>query len=512
MNFRYLWVDALCIIQNDERLVDWYEESGRMCDIYSNAHFVIAADSAPSCTTGFLDRLGFDTSGPDWEELPLMKKTTIWTQKATSPVIPGVVVNLKRKGHYFCLRPERSDPNVITTSPLSQRGWTFQENILPCRILHFTEGQVIWECNTEVISEFDFSAFLLPKSQANMAVASPSTAVPPPPPPLSRWHSSQENISRTHITDFVATDKSGAVYWAWQRLVEHYSGRKLSFQRDKLAAMSGLAQLVCTRNNVQHADYLAGLWRGQLVRDLLWTVCGPQCPRRQPPSTENDYHYLAPSWSWASVDSGVRYFAEHYQFNFSQEIAILEVECSPLSPLDPTGRVTAGHMIVAGRVWRGQLHIMTPAGNLQPLHSMYCGYNGHAGRFWESVRTEFRPLSELASREPKPEREELEFLMDVEVGPEDQGRKCFRLNVGAYYDKVGPQVRVWFLVLKEILEANEDGVGGHGGDSDSDSDGEGKTFYRTFERIGAGYYHTTANSEIGLLSDKERDPDIIRLV
>ncbi|PQE20746.1 heterokaryon incompatibility protein [Rutstroemia sp. NJR-2017a BBW] len=52
LGIRYLWVDALCIIQDDEE--DWENESIQMCDIYSGSHITIAAHRVESCKQGFL--------------------------------------------------------------------------------------------------------------------------------------------------------------------------------------------------------------------------------------------------------------------------------------------------------------------------------------------------------------------------------------------------------------------------------------------------------------------------
>ncbi|KAI7777507.1 l-serine dehydratase [Diaporthe eres] len=48
----YLWIDALCIIQDDED--DWTEESARMGRIYQNAHLTIAAGSSNSVEIAYL--------------------------------------------------------------------------------------------------------------------------------------------------------------------------------------------------------------------------------------------------------------------------------------------------------------------------------------------------------------------------------------------------------------------------------------------------------------------------
>jgi hypothetical protein len=53
MGIQYLWVDALCIIQDDLNEKDWYEQSGKVRQIYSHCHPTIAADDSQNVQTAF---------------------------------------------------------------------------------------------------------------------------------------------------------------------------------------------------------------------------------------------------------------------------------------------------------------------------------------------------------------------------------------------------------------------------------------------------------------------------
>jgi hypothetical protein len=46
LRIRYLWIDSICIIQDDD--IDWKEESGKMAEIYYNSYLTICATSAQS--------------------------------------------------------------------------------------------------------------------------------------------------------------------------------------------------------------------------------------------------------------------------------------------------------------------------------------------------------------------------------------------------------------------------------------------------------------------------------
>lgn len=54
LSVRYLWIDALCIIQGDGQ--DWARESQVIGLVYSNAFVTICSLSSSSCLEGFLDR------------------------------------------------------------------------------------------------------------------------------------------------------------------------------------------------------------------------------------------------------------------------------------------------------------------------------------------------------------------------------------------------------------------------------------------------------------------------
>lgn len=54
LGIRYVWIDALCIIQGD--LADWERESAKMYGIYYNAHLTIYPTVSGSCLEGFLNR------------------------------------------------------------------------------------------------------------------------------------------------------------------------------------------------------------------------------------------------------------------------------------------------------------------------------------------------------------------------------------------------------------------------------------------------------------------------
>ena len=106
LSIRYLWIDALCIIQGCED--DWTSNSAKMDEIYGNAVLTIAAASAKSCTEGVLK--------------PRLFKH--W----------NVASELD-----------------VDYEPINHRAWTLQERLLARRFLSFGTDYMTWQCQTQTI-------------------------------------------------------------------------------------------------------------------------------------------------------------------------------------------------------------------------------------------------------------------------------------------------------------------------------------------------------------------------
>ncbi|KAI6083048.1 hypothetical protein F4821DRAFT_245538 [Hypoxylon rubiginosum] len=87
----------------------------------------------------------------------------------------------------------------------------------------------------------------------------------------------------------------------WTEIVEDYSERKLTYDTDKLAAMSGVASEI---QNMTGNEYFAGIWKEDLLSQLLWKVRDPEYSICIQP-------YTAPTWSWASINGSISYNLEN---------------------------------------------------------------------------------------------------------------------------------------------------------------------------------------------------------
>lgn len=120
----YLWIDSLCIIQEDEE--DWEVESAKMQEVFSSAYCTIAASSARSSLDGFLgDRTPRSCA-------------TIHTSQGPVLYLAEAIDDFR--GH-------------VEQSVLNSRGWVLQERALSRRTIHFTSTQTYWECGHGIYCE-----------------------------------------------------------------------------------------------------------------------------------------------------------------------------------------------------------------------------------------------------------------------------------------------------------------------------------------------------------------------
>jgi hypothetical protein len=117
LGVRYIWIDSLCIIQDDEN--DWRIEAERMENVFENAYCVLAATRAKGSSEGFL--------GP-------------------RPVREFVQLREPAGDEYYICEDIDDFSKDVEESDLSQRGWVLQERALAHRTIFYTKRQVYWEC------------------------------------------------------------------------------------------------------------------------------------------------------------------------------------------------------------------------------------------------------------------------------------------------------------------------------------------------------------------------------
>lgn len=125
LGVQYLWIDSLCIIQNDEK--DWESESKLMEQVFGSAYATIAASCASGTDDGFL-------------KARIERRCVTMTNNAS--------------GSKFYLCNAIDDfHNDVDQGELNKRGWVLQERALSRRTIYFTEKQTYWECGEGVRCE-----------------------------------------------------------------------------------------------------------------------------------------------------------------------------------------------------------------------------------------------------------------------------------------------------------------------------------------------------------------------
>ena len=262
LDVRYLWIDTLCIIQDSDTDRDY--EISQMDKVYSRSLLTIAASDASCDDEGCFLRHEIDVN--------------------TYPVL----LHSENLGdvRHLVVYTEEWDNDPVSKSVLAGRAWVFQERLLSPRTVHCCKEQFHWECRTLEASE----------SQPN----GPNSS-------LLRFRSPPcKAIIAAELPEPYRSDSPNAMSQlqkGWRRIVQDYSDGKLTYAEDKLRALAGV-QAVWLRQNQD--EYIAGHWRSTLLSDLCWSPVvekGNNCRLRG----DDSMKYIAPSWSWASVQVPVRF-------------------------------------------------------------------------------------------------------------------------------------------------------------------------------------------------------------
>lgn len=114
---------------------------------------------------------------------------------------------------------------------------------------------------------------------------------------------------------------------------KYYLMAHLSFESDKVVAFGGIARFLSDRGL---GLYVAGLWRVDLMDNLLWRA---ECPGTLPKK------YRAPSWSWMAIDRPMGHIPmARYESKIS--IQVLEIIVQPKFDGDIFGQINFASLII----------------------------------------------------------------------------------------------------------------------------------------------------------------------
>jgi hypothetical protein len=285
LGVRFLWVDALCIIQDDKD--DWDKEAARMGDVYMNAYCTIAAHAAKHADHGFLEEslqrekviaVGGNLDGGSFEAE--MAAYRAWAEDGA----PTLAASRPFDSEAFFVARGSHGQLHLDRSELSSRGWVLQERILSPRIIHFGPGgSLYFEAQggvEHVETGFD------PKSSPFRELRGALAAVD------QRPHG---GLPKTRPATLPETANK-VVYHDWYNMVTRYSECFLTNPSDKLVALSGIIRKC---EELTGDTCMSGIWANDLIYCLLWL-------RREEPLKRN-LAAPAPTWSWASVDGKIQY-------------------------------------------------------------------------------------------------------------------------------------------------------------------------------------------------------------
>lgn len=314
LGVQYLWVDSLCIIQDDTQ--DWVHESAQMSTVYAQAFLTISASSVNSSRFSFLhqSRRGIEALFRPHEN------ATSGQQQNTGAGDSETMLAVRRNPYSgFHQHPYR-----VVLDPSMRRAWTLQEYMLSTRVISFSTDEVQWTCRKLRACE----------------CGSPEKLDYPHMEDLQQRLQMKEHGDMGEDTDQGRLGRISTCVAFWAGVVEAYSRRDLSWMRDKLPALSGVAcefarilnkEELAARGGTPPSRYLAGLWDTGIHGQLCWRA--GDCRIDQV-----EFEWRAPTWSWASVECEL-YMERSYAYEFVPQAEILEARCALANPHDPFGQV-----------------------------------------------------------------------------------------------------------------------------------------------------------------------------
>ncbi|TVY39500.1 putative ankyrin repeat protein [Lachnellula occidentalis] len=289
LGIQYLWTDAYCILQDFRD--DWVFESTKIGQYLRNSTFSLIAASATGPHHGIFEKRQF------YE--PLLR--------LPCHELPNVSTSAQPWTGDLCLRHRTKSALDAMSSSVLQRGWMVQELVLPERNVIFGNEQIYWNCQK------------LSRAEDTICHQSPILRL---------------NGSPNGTTPIAGEDYTREFTERWYYLVEIYSGTTYVHSKDRLP---GLSHMVKHMLQQIQTTYHAGLWRSSFIRGLLWRA-------KSITPAHRFQEYIAPSWSWASLNGPVSYTLGLNESSGSPDDAeILDIQIStPAS--NTTGVVDSGFL------------------------------------------------------------------------------------------------------------------------------------------------------------------------
>ncbi|EFX01638.1 het domain containing protein [Grosmannia clavigera kw1407] len=326
LGLRLLWIDSLCIVQDSRE--DWEVQSAVMGDIYRGGYINIAARAAANGSVGcFVPRV------PE----PQPCRIPRWSRDGT---IAGFM--------YFRSPAFRIED--VERTPLDTRGWVLQERTLSPRIIHYGAQQLYWECLSSSHRQdgkyhddavnFQEEVGLVPLGnyKRTLGLYSPTDAemLEEYRSALSRFMPDVKDVERCLHMD------------QWYYTVMDYTRWNLTFQSDKLAAIAGVAKTVQQQRGY---TYLAGMWREDLVRGMMWWLCDIELSTASAIERSRIICDTLPSWTWARHSGEIDFIVSPEREAVSQVVSVSYEENGSF------GQISSARLRLNGPVVMGHYNV-----------------------------------------------------------------------------------------------------------------------------------------------------------
>jgi hypothetical protein len=407
LELRYIWIDSLCIIQDD--FYDREREVANMSSIYTNSYITIAATQSYGGEHGC-----FSEGGPRHRDHQISLERSDSSMTQTDLHVREKITHIGDMG---------------AATPLLKRGWVCQERLLSPRLLHFCEKELVWECqessscqcscfnppirfkeryseifhHSEIIEDHATVNTIDGECMVNAAHTNPEQDAD------EDQYSEDIRMGTTRVN----TDTTDARSFWYEKRIDPLPGALhisyLDSLEETLRARQRRSRLNRPLANRRQAVYRVLRQAGRLPRDFkrehipssdlhdnvilrwrhiiddysgmnlikqsdrlpaiagvasqigdtlnskylagLWDSALPgDLLWRTDHTIESGQHrtqYRAPTWSWASVDGKIK----HYRMtSYHRDFSIVHSHCNPISDINPFGEVTSGWLDVNAKV------------------------------------------------------------------------------------------------------------------------------------------------------------------
>ena len=332
LGIRYLWIDSLCIIQNDK--ADWEEQSEQMANIFAGSSLTICSLASSSCMEGFLT--------PRAEPVKF-KYTSITNSQICGLISLRPVPEPQSSGARSVRAYETPWTQDLKVSFWATRGWVLQERVLSRRKLYFGDSMIHVQDGDTVYSENGF----LDSCQTELVLS------------LGK---SGRILTLTPSNNGTRGIRKNEAYEIWHSIVTETTGLKWTNAPDLIPGLSGLASII---QETTGDKYVAGHWVGDLACSLIWnTTSNPYYSKNLRELTQllqQGNAQNAPSWSWASRQDFHGFYVTVDRNNWATfcrrrthlrlDVQLIDA-CAFVDGLNPFGKLnnTPSFLLLSGRM------------------------------------------------------------------------------------------------------------------------------------------------------------------